>query len=419
MPQSRKSLARTLKWGFAGAASATLLVLAACGGGEGGDAAGASASEGAGPPQEMAARVEVMPVQPASIGSVRTLPGRATPYAEAEIRPQVSGLIESRLFTEGEAVAEDQALYQIDADEYYAAVQSAEASLARAQATAAAATETASRFERLADINAVSQQSYDEAVAAQKQAEADVGIQRAALQRARIDLARTKVRSPIAGRIGRSAVTEGALVTANQATSLARVLQLDPIYVDMTASSAQVLRWKRDVSEGKIETLGPTSGRSAAVPVTLEFENGDDYPLEGQLEFSEVSVDQQAGTVIVRAQFPNPDNLILPGMFVKASFAAGTYNNVYAIPQRAVQRTPQGEGYVFVASDDGTAVQKPLVIQEANGSNWIVTEGLSPGDRVIVSGFQNVRDGAPVEVIVSRQEEMASVSSQGAAAQPE
>lgn len=419
MPHSKEFSSQLLRKGFGAAAGAALLVLAACGNGDGGEAAGAQAAEGAGPQQQMASRVEVMPVQPASIGSVRTLPGRATPFAEAEIRPQVSGLIESRLFTEGEVVAEDQALYQIDADEYVAAVQSAEAALARAQATVAAATETARRFERLADINAVSQQSYDEAVAAQKQAEADVGIQRAALQRSRIDLARTKVRSPIAGRIGRSAVTEGALVTANQATTLARVLQLDPIYVDMTASSAQVLRWKRDVSEGKIETVGPTTGRSAAVPVTLEFENGDQYPLSGQLEFSEVSVDQEAGTVIVRAQFPNPDGLILPGMFLKASFAAGTYNNVYAIPQRAVQRTPQGDGYVFVASDDGTAVQKPLKIQEANGSNWIVTDGLSPGDRVIISGFQNVRDGAPVEVIASRQDEMAAVSSPASAAQPE
>jgi membrane fusion protein, multidrug efflux system len=419
MPQFRKFSSQTLRRGFGAAAGATLLILAACGNGEGGNAPGQQASEDAAPPQQMAARVEVMPVQPTSIGSVRTLPGRATPYAEAEIRPQVSGLIESRLFTEGEVVTEDQALYQIDADEYVAAVQSAEASLARAQATVGAATETARRFEHLANINAVSQQSYDEAVAAQKQAEADVGIQRAALQRARIDLARTKVRSPITGRIGRSAVTEGALVTANQATTLARVLQLDPIYVDMTASSAQVLRWKRDVSEGKIETLGPTSGRSAAVPVTLEFENGDEYPLSGQLEFSEVSVDQEAGTVIVRAQFPNPDNLILPGMFLKASFAAGTYNNVYAIPQRAVQRTPQGDGYVFVAGDDGTAIQKPLTIQEANGSNWIVTDGLSPGDRVIVSGFQNVRNGAPVEVIASRQEEMAAVASPATVAQPE
>lgn len=386
--------------------SAALLMVAACGNGsgEGGEGAGQQQA------QQMATRVEVINVEPTSIGSVRILPGRATPYAEAEIRPQVTGLIESRLFTEGELITQGQALYQIDADEYVAAVQSAQASLERAEATAATATQTALRFERLADINAVSQQSYDEADAAQKQAEADVGIQRAALQRTRIDLARTKVRSPIDGRIGRSAVTAGALVTANQATPLARVLQLDPIYIDMTASSAQVLSWKRDVAEGKIDTVGPTSGRSAAVPVTLEFENGEDYPLEGQLEFSEVSVDQQAGTVIVRAQFPNPDNLILPGMFVKASFAAGTYNDIYLIPQRAMQRTPQGQGYVFTVDDDGTAVRKDLTIQEANGSNWVVTEGLTPGDRVVVSGFQNVRPGAQVEVVGSQNDALASVN---------
>lgn len=396
-----------------------LAALAACGqgaGGEGGQEAGGGAAQ---QQQPQAARVEVMRVEPQSIGSVRTLPGRATPYAEAEIRPQVTGLIESRLFTEGELVTEGQALYQIDADEYVAAVQSAQAALERAQATAATAGETAKRFERLADINAVSQQSYDEAVAAQKQAEADVGIQRAALDRARIDLARTKVRAPIDGRIGRSAVTEGALVTANQATPLARVLQLDPIYVDMTASSAQVLRWKRDVADGKIETVGPTSGRSAAVPVTLEFENGDDYPVEGQLEFSEVSVDQEAGTVIVRAQFPNPGNLILPGMFVKASFAAGSYNDVYLVPQRAVQRTPQGDGYVFAVSDDGTAARKSLTIQEANGSNWVVTEGLSAGDQIVISGFQNLRAGMPVEVTGTASDELASVKNADTETAPE
>lgn len=395
-------------------AGAALAALAACGSGN--ESGGA---EGAQQQQQQATKVEVMRVEPTSVGSIRILPGRATPYAEAEIRPQVTGLIESRLFTEGELISEDQALYQIDADEYVAAVQSAQAAVDRAEATAATAAETAKRFERLADINAVSQQSYDEAVAAQKQAEADVGIQKAALQRARIDLARTKVRSPIDGRIGRSAVTEGALVTANQATPLARVLQLDPIYVDMTASSAQVLRWKRDVAEGKIETLGPTSGRSAAVPVTLEFENGDAYPLEGQLEFSEVSVDQEAGTVIVRAQFPNPDNLILPGMFVKSSFAAGTYNDIYLLPQRTVQRTPKGEGYVYVVSDDNKAEERFLTIQEANGSNWVVTDGLSPGDRVVTSGFQNVRAGADVQVVGTQTGELAAMNSGASATTPE
>ena len=394
-----------------------LVGLAACGsGGEGGEGA---PPQGQAQQQPQAVRVETMRVEPTSIGSVRILPGRATPYAEAEIRPQVTGLIESRLFTEGALVEKEQALYQIDADEYVAAVQSAQAAVDRANATAATAAETAKRFERLADINAVSQQSYDEAVAAQKQAEADVGIQKAALQRARIDLARTKVRSPIGGRIGRSAVTEGALVTANQATPLSRVLQLDPIYIDMTASSAQVLRWKQDVAQGKIETLGPTSGRSAAVPVTLQFENGEAYPQEGRLEFSEVSVDQEAGTVIVRAQFPNPDNLILPGMFVKASFAAGTYNDVYLVPQRAVQRTPKGDGYVFIAGSDGKAEQRPLTIQEANGSNWVVTGGLNPGDQVIVSGFQNVRAGQPVDVIGAQSGELAAANAATSATTPE
>lgn len=396
-------------------AGTALAVISACGSGEPAGEQGAGGQQ----QQQSAVRVEVMRAEPTAIGSIRELPGRATPFAEAEIRPQVTGLIESRLFTEGELIQKDQALYQIDADEYYAAVQSAQAAVERAEATAGTATETARRFERLADINAVSQQSYDEAVAARKQAEADVGIQKAALQRVRIDLARTKIRSPIEGRIGRSAVTEGALVTANQAAPLSRVLQLDPIYIDMTASSAQVLRWKRDVSEGRIETVGPTSGRSAAVPVTLEFENGDDYPLEGQLEFSEVSVDQEAGTVIVRAQFPNPDNLILPGMFVKASFAAGTYNNVYLVPQRAVQRTPKGDAYVYTVGDGAIAERKALTIQEASGANWVVTDGLAPGDRIIVNGFQNVRSGASVEIAAPQSGETADARGPNADSAPE
>ncbi|WP_084419668.1 efflux RND transporter periplasmic adaptor subunit [Henriciella litoralis] len=394
-----------------------LLGISACGGSN--EAANAGAQQQQQAPGMQAARVEVVTVEPTSIGSVRELPGRATPYAEAEIRPQVTGLIESRLFTEGELVSEGQALYQIDADEYVAAVQSAQAALARAEAAAATAGETAKRFERLADINAVSQQSYDEAVAAQKQAEADVGIQKAALSRARIDLARTKVSSPIAGRIGRSNVTQGALVTANQPTSLARVLQLDPIYIDMTASSAEVLKWKQDVSQNKIRTVGPTSGRSAAVPVTLHFEDGTEYPERGTLEFSEVSVDMEAGTVIVRAQFPNPDNLILPGMFMKAHFAAGTYENVYVVPQRAVQRTPQGDATAFVVGPDNTAVVRQLTVQESNGSNWIVTDGFETGDRLVTSGFQNLRPGAPVTIIQKTDAEMTAMNGGQSAATPE
>ena len=386
----------------------SLLALSACGGDN------ASAGAVGQQMQPQAARVEVMKAQPESVGSVRVLPGRTTPFAQAEIRPQVTGLIQNRLFTEGEQVKAGQPLYQIDAAEYHAAVESAKAALARAEASAVTAQETARRFERLADINAVSQQSYDEAVAAAKQAAAEVGIQRAALERARIDLARTQVRAPIDGQIGRSSVTQGALVTANQATPLARILQLDPIYIDMTAASTEVLRWKQDVATGKIRTVGDT----ASVPVTVHFEDGTQYEHRGHIEFTEVSVDQEAGTVIVRAQVPNPDDLLLPGMFLKAEFAAGSYENVYLVPQRAVQRTPRGDAYVFVAKD-GVAEQRPIKIQESSDSNWIVTDGLSPGDAVIVEGLQSVRAGAPVQAINADGASLASLSGDSTGISPE
>lgn len=373
----------------ASAIGATLLALSACGGQ---DDAAAGAQQQMQQPQ--AARVEVMDAEPTSVDSLRVLPGRTTPFAQAEIRPQVTGLIQSRLFTEGQQVESGQPLYQIDSAEYQAAVESARAALARAEAAAATAQETARRFERLAGINAVSQQSYDEAVAAQKQAEAESGIQRAALDRARIDLARTRVTSPISGQIGRSSVTPGALVTANQATPLARVLQLDPIYIDMTAASSEVLRWKQDVASGKIRTLDETG----SVPVTVRFEDGSSYSEQGRIEFTEVSVDQAAGTVIVRAQVPNPEGLLLPGMFLKAEFAAGSYDGVYLVPQRAVQRTPTGNAYVFVVSAENTAEQRNVTIQESSGSDWIVTDGLQPGDKVIIEGLQSVRANAPIQV---------------------
>ncbi|WP_300379206.1 efflux RND transporter periplasmic adaptor subunit [Henriciella sp.] len=386
------------------------LVLTACGSGESGEASSQQQA-----PQQQAAKVDVMTAQPETVGSVRSLPARATPFAEAEIRPQVSGLIEKRLFTEGQQVEAGEALYQIEASEYSAAVESARASLARAQATAETTNETAKRFKRLAEINAVSQQAYDEAVAAAKQAEADVGIQRAALDRARIDLARTKVRAPIDGQIGRSNFTQGALVTASQAQPLARVVQLDPIYIDMTAASSEVLNWRQDIAAGRIQTTGDES----AVPVTVRFENGSEYPLRGNLEFSEVSVDQEAGTVIVRAQVPNPDGIILPGMFLKAEFSAGTLNDVYLVPQRAVQRTPKGEPYALVVTEEGTASQAMLEIEGARGADWMVTGGLEPGQKVITSGFQNVRSGAPVDVSSSAPSNMTAMNSEDTPATPE
>ncbi|MAT33563.1 MAG: efflux transporter periplasmic adaptor subunit [Ponticaulis sp.] len=350
------------------------------------------------PPQ--AVKVETITVSPERVQSVRELTGRARAFAEAEIRPQVTGLIQKRLFTEGQKVTAGEALYKIDPAEYQAEVQSAAASLEGAEANAAAARETAERFRRLSEINAVSRQDYDNAVAAAKQAEATIGINKAALQRARIDLERTTVRSPISGQIGRSTVTPGALVTANQSQSLARVLQLDPIYVDLTAPSSEVLRWKQEVASGNIMTAN--SGDETEIPVTIQLENGTTYPETGRLGFSEVNVDEAAGTVIVRAVVPNSDGLLLPGMFITASFSAGSYDGAYRVPQRAIQRTQRGEAYVYVIDDQNVAQEQPVTIRESRGTDWIISEGLTPGARVVVSGFQSLRAGTEVTVQASK-----------------
>jgi membrane fusion protein, multidrug efflux system len=371
-------------------------------------ACGPSGQEGA-PQAPPAPTVDIMVVHKTSVESARELPGRARAYREAEIRPQVTGLIQSRLFTEGQLVSEGQALYQIDAAEYAASVNSAKAALQRAEATAEAARQTASRYERLAEINAVSRENYDQAVAAQRQAEADVAMQKAALQSASINLARTKVTSPIAGRIGRSTVTPGALVTANQATALANVLQLDPIYLDLTAGSSKIQEWKRDVAEGRIQS---TDGES--VDVTIKLEDGTVYPEPGKVEFGEVSVDETAGSVIIRAVVANPDGLLLPGMYVNASFSAGAYDNVFVLPQAAVSRDAKGNPTAMVVSDDNTVGVRNLKIVEASGSDWIVSDGLEDGDKLIVSGFQKIQPGAPVTVKQPMAETAGGVKQPGA-----
>lgn len=365
-------------------ASTLIGAAAACGASEPAAPAGAVAAPAAAP-------VDVMVVHKTRIESTRELPGRARAFREAEIRPQVTGLVKSRLFTEGELVSQGQALYQIDASEYAAAVNSAKAAVQRAEATADAARQTAGRFERLAEINAVSREDYDQAVAAQRQAEADVAIQKAALQRANIDLTRTKVTSPIEGQIGRSSVTPGALVTQNQAAALAIVQQLDPIYLDLTAGSSKILGWKRDIAAGRIQ-----SADGESVDVSIKLEDGSTYSEPGRLEFSEVNVDESAGSVILRAVVPNPDGFLLPGMYVNASFSAGTYDNVFLVPQGAVTRTVKGDPTAMVVGANGTAEVRNLTIIEASGNDWIVSEGLEDGDRLIIGGLQMVRPGAPV-----------------------
>jgi RND family efflux transporter MFP subunit len=336
--------------------------------------------------------VQTIDIEFGSAPNTIELSGRARAMAEAEIRPQVSGIIQARLFTEGEVVKKGQALYQIDPAEYASAVQSAKATLNRAEAAAGSARETAKRYERLAAIKAVSQQEYEQASATAKQAEADIALQRAELNRAEIDLARTRIVSPIAGHIGRSDVTQGALVTANQATPLASVVQLDPINVDLTASAVRIMNIREQVANGQIAT---TDG---AIPVTIKFENGTTYKYTGQMEFSEAIVDESAGTVAVRVAVPNPDGVLLPGMFLRASLEAGRFENVVEVPQALVGRTPKGDATVMVVAADGTVAQRVVTIAGQSENSWIVREGFEPGDKIIVSNLQSIRAGMPVQI---------------------
>tara|TARA_S200002703_G_scaffold94806_2_gene81847 strand:- start:974 stop:2155 length:1182 start_codon:yes stop_codon:yes gene_type:complete len=366
------------------AALAVALLATACG----------DSGETTATPQPVAPRVETLTAELTTVPNEVELPGRARAYAEAEIRPQVTGIIKERLFKEGDLVERGQALYQIDAAEYAADVRSAEASLARAQASSKVAHETAARFAELAKINAVSQQEYDQAMASAQEAEADIALQRAALDRARIDLARTKISSPIEGRIGRSSVTQGALVTQNQTDALARVLQIDPIYVDLTVSSNRVLSVRQQIASGEV-----ASSELNMTPVSIILNDGSIYPLQGTLEFSEVNVDESAGTIAVRANVPNPDGILLPGMFVRAKFVAGSYENVVTLPQSVVSRTPTGQASVMVLKEDNTVEQRLIKVEDFDGKSWIVLDGLEAGEEVVISNLQSVQAGMTVNPV--------------------
>ncbi len=356
---------------------------------------GAAEQQAAGPaPQgaQQALPVDVMNLAAQQIPRITELTGRTHAYAEAEVRPQVTGIIEARLFTEGQYVEKGDPLYKIEDSEYRAALQSAQANLSSAKASARSAGETEDRFKRLSDLKAVSKEDYNSALAAAEVAEAQIGVAQAAVTTAQINLRRTEMKAPISGQIGRSSVTQGALVTANQTNSLARISQLDPIYLDMTASSSELLEWKRQVASGRIVT----SEDSNAVPVTVRFQDGEVYPHEGELEFSEVNVDEAAGTVIVRAKVPNPEGLLLPGMFLQADFEAGAINEAFLVPQRAVQRDARSNPFVYVVND-GQAEMRQLTLEGNRGSNWVVTGGLESGEQVIVSGFSRLQDGLAVQ----------------------
>lgn len=336
-----------------------------------------------------APQVSVHIVKSAPLAVKTELPGRTDAYRVAEVRPQVSGIILHRNFTEGSDVKAGESLYQIDPATYQAAYDNAKGELVKAQAAANIAHLTVKRYVPLVGTQYVSKQEYDQAVATAQQADASVVAAKAGVESARINLAYTKVTSPINGRIGKSSVTEGALVTNGQSTALATVQQLDPIYVDVTQSSSDFMRLKQQTSLQK----GDTSS------VELLMENGQPYPLKGTLQFSDVTVDESTGSITLRALFPNPQHMLLPGMFVRARIDEGTQPDAILVPQQGVARTPRGDATVLVVNDKNQVESRTVVAPQAIGDRWLITEGLKNGDRVIISGLQKVRPGVTVVAI--------------------
>jgi membrane fusion protein (multidrug efflux system) len=350
--------------------------------------------ESAGPSQGIAPEVSVVVVQPERVPITTELPGRTSAFLVAEVRPQVNGIIKKRLFVEGSDVRAGDVLYEIDPAMYEAAYANAGAGLSRAEANVTAIRSRMERYRELVVINAVSRQDYDDASAALQQAGADIEANKAALETARINLAYTRVIAPIAGRIGKSNVTVGALATASQASPFTTIQQLDPIYVDVTQSSANLLQLERNIAAGRIKGGGPSQAR-----VKLLLEDGTPYPLEGTLKFSDVTVDPGTGSFILRVVVPNPKHVLLPGMYVRALVQEGVVDHAILAPQQGVSRDLKGNPVALIVDGSGKVQQRMITVDRAIGDKWLVSSGLVPGDRVIVEGVQKVRPGASVRVI--------------------
>ncbi|WP_180127595.1 efflux RND transporter periplasmic adaptor subunit [Rhodoferax sp. BLA1] len=360
-------------------ATVSALALVACG-----EAPQPPATAGQGVPQ-----VSVHTLQPQRLALTTELPGRVAPALIAEVRPQITGLVLQRRFKEGSDVKAGDLLYQIDPATYRANVDSAQATLAKAEANLVTVKLKAGRYKELAAIKAVSQQDADDAAASLQQAEAEVSSAKATLQTQRINLDYTHITSPISGRIGRSSVTQGALVTANQASALATVQQLNPIYVDVTQSTSTLLAIKRAMDAGTL--------KSGTAKVRLVLEDGSVYAQPGKLQFSDVTVDKSTGAVTLRAEFPNPRADLLPGMYARAVLEEGVLEQALLVPQLAVARDTTGKPYAFVVDSDGKLQQRTLTTNRAVGDQWLVSEGLQPGDVVVVEGQQKARPGQAVQ----------------------
>jgi membrane fusion protein (multidrug efflux system) len=338
--------------------------------------------------------VAIVTIQPQRIELTTELPGRTLAFRIAEIRPQVNGIIQKRLFQEGSDVKAGQLLYQINPAPFQVAYDSAKASLGKSKANLPSIKLRLERYKELLVDKAVSQQDYDDAAAAMEQAHADIEYWKALVEAARINLGYTRVTAPISGRVGRSSVTDGALVTAYQPITLATIQQLDPIYVDVTQSSAELLRLKRNFETGQLST-DEGNGRK----VRLVLEDGTPYPLEGKLQFRDVTVDPTTGSYTLRIVVPNPENLLLPGMFVRAVVQEGVAEQAILAPQQGVSRTPKGDPVALVVDESGTVQQRMLKLNRAIGEKWLISSGLSAGERVIVEGMLNERPGAVVKVV--------------------
>lgn len=345
----------------------------------------------AAPEGPVAQPVTVVTLSAEAVTLTRELPARTNPYLIAEVRPQVSGIVQKRLFTEGSLVKAGQPLYQLDDATYRAEYASAVATLARAEATLTAARSNATRTAELAKVDAVSKQDYESATAALLQAEADVKLAQANARASRVTLDYARIVSPISGYVGKSVVTQGALVTANQAAPLATVQQLDPIYVDATASSAELLALRRELAAGTLTSA------ANSVPVTIVLEDGSIYQHGGKLTFADVTVDPGTGTFLLRVLVPNPDRILMPGMYVRAVISVGIRRNGLLVPQQSIVRDPKGRTTAMVVGADDKVELREVQVSRTVGDKWLVDGGLAVGDRVIVEGLQKIRPGAPVQ----------------------
>lgn len=339
--------------------------------------------------------VSVVTLEPEQVTLSRELPGRTRAYLTAEVRPQVTGIIRERLFEEGSQVEAGQPLYQLDDATYRAAFESAKASRERAEAAAEIARLNAGRAEELLKVNAVSDQEHQNLLAVLQQATADVAVANAQLENAQVQLNYARIRSPITGRVGKSTVTPGALVTADQAEALTVVHQLDPMYVDVTQSASELMAMRRQLSDSALKMADE-------IPVTILLDDGSRYPQEGLLAFEDAAVDPTTGSVAIRIVVPNPESLLMPGMYVRAMVGSAVLDGALLVPQQGLTRDPKGQAVVMVLTSEDIVEQRTVEVGEAVGDKWLVRDGLEAGDRVIVEGLQKIRPGAPAQVTASQ-----------------